>query len=295
MRVIGEQRNGDINLNVGSNGQTVVEESHNYIVEADSKFDTMYVVAQCPGLPQVGLTYSSSGLAVCKSVTGNRRPDNPKIWDFTCNFSSEVDQNTSNPVGPNTDPEAWIPIRRTLFEKIETQEFKDLVQPDGQVIANSAGEPFANGITRIRHIPVWEFDQFEPITISDIAIIERSETVNDATYLGFAKHTLLCRVMDSVVGFYYGRRRRLTKYRISYNARTWYLDILDHGNYYRDANWKKVSFVTDDVGRDFVGFLNGFGGKLDTNPPGGQLNPSDFKYKRFQMYKEADFKTYFRF
>jgi hypothetical protein len=289
MRVIGEQRVGEINLNTGSNGQTVVEETYHYIVEADSNNDSRLAVSLCPGLPQVGITYSSGGIALCKSITGSRRQENPKIWDFTCNFSSEVDQNNQNPT--NTDPETWIPIRRTMFEKFETQEFKDI---NGKVFANSARQPFADGITRVRYIIAWEFDQFESATVTDQDIAERTEIINSSTYLGYPPKTLLLRVMDSVVGFYYGKRRRLTKYRMMYRPDDWDLMVLDKGDYYRDANDKKVPFP-DGVGRgDFVGFLDGKGKELtfaDPNDP----QPNEFKYRLFQVYPDYGFANFLRF
>lgn len=290
MRVIGEQRVGDINLNIGSNGQTVVEETYTYTVEADSKFDSRLLVSQCPGLPQVGVSFSSSGLAKCRSISGSRREENPKIWDFVCNFSSEVDQDNQTNIS-GADPETWVPIRRTLFEKLETQEFKDR---DGKVFATSANEPYADGITRVRFLPVWEFDQFESATVRDEDIIARNEKINDSSYKGFDKDTLLVRVVDSIIGFYYGQRRRLTKYRITYNEDTWNPEVLDKGEWYLDANKKRVPFP-DAVGRgDWVGFLNGNGGKLtfadEQNP-----NPNEFKYRTFRMYDRISFSSFLRF
>lgn len=294
MRVIGEQRIGDINLNTGSNGQTVVEETYTYIVEADSKFDSRLLVSQCPGLPQVGISLSASGLAKCKSISGSRREENPRIWDFTCNFSSEVNQdNQTDTTGTGTDPETWVPIRRTLFEKIETQEYSDR---NGKVFATSANEPFAEGITRVRFLPVWEFDQFESATVSDEDIVDRNEKINNSTYKSFPRHTLLIRVVDSVIGFYYGQRRRLTKYRITYNFNTWDLKILDKGEWYLDANKKRTPFTTDNtIGKtDWVGFLDGKGGKLTFKDPQNP-QPDEFVYRTFRMYDRISFSSFLRF
>ena len=89
MRIIGEHRQGDVNLASKGTGEVTIEETYTYIVEADSKTDNRLYVSQCPGLPIVGVSRSAGGLAVCKSISGQRRQENPIIWDFTCSFSSE--------------------------------------------------------------------------------------------------------------------------------------------------------------------------------------------------------------
>lgn len=289
MRVIGEQRAGDITVNIGQSGQTVIEETYNYIVEADSKSDNKFLVSQCQGLPKVGLSASPSGLTVCKSISGQRRAENPKIWDFSCNFSSEVDENTGDATGLN--PESWVPVRRTLFEKIETQEFADI---DGKVFATSANEPFADGITRFRFLPVWEFDQFEDATVTDEDIIDRTEKVNDATYLGYDPNTLLIRVVDSTLGFFYRRRLRLTRYRVIYKSDTWNLKVLDKGEWYLDANNERIPFP-DGVGRgDWIGFLDGAGNPVQFADPKNP-DPNEFVYLEFKMYEEINFNSFLRF
>lgn len=266
MRLIGQKREGDINITTRSGGMVTIDETYHFIVEADSKFDDRLTVSQCPGLPTVGVSLSAGGLAVCKSKQGTRREDNPLIWDFTCSFSSEVDEDSDqNQQPPNSNPNTWVPVRKTLFERIEETSFVD---QSGAAIKNSAGQPFDTGIVRARYIPVWEFSQFEPATVTDETIIARNETVNASTFKGIAAKKLLLIVVDSTLGFYYGQRRRLTTYRIKYNDRDWRQKRLDVGTIYKNSSGVAKPYLVK--GQVIMGPLNGSNGQ-----PAGGLDSND--------------------
>lgn len=257
MRVIGEKREGDVSVTSRGGGLTTIDETYHYIVQADSKTDSRSSVAACPGLPIVGSTLSAGGLAVCKSKQGTRRDDNPLLWDFTCSFSSEVEEDSDqNQQAPGSDPNTWVPVRKTLFERIEEISFVD---QSGARIANSAGQPFDTGIVRPRYIPVWEFSQFEPATVTDETIIARNETVNSGTFKTIAAKKLLLIVVDSTLGFYYGQRRRLTTYRLKYNDRDWRQKRLDVGTVYKSGS-DHLPYL-DKSGNVMLGALDGSGAK----------------------------------
>jgi hypothetical protein len=278
MRIIGEHREGDINLTSKGSGEVTIDETYIYTVQADSKSDTRLYVAACPGLPIVGQTLSAGGLAVCKSVRGQRRQDNPLIWDFTCNFSSEVDEN--NDQQPGTDPETWVPVRKTIFER---QEYPSFVDAEGKHYQTSAGEDFRDHMMQTRWLLSWEFTQFESASITDEQLMDRNEVVNESTYKGKSPKTLLCRVMESSLGFYYGQRRRLTKYRVTWKSNKWTDRVPDRGTYYLNGSGNKIPFV-DFAGNIILGNLNGNGGKLaETNPP------TDPQILEFDRYPVSDF------
>jgi hypothetical protein len=198
----------------------------------------------------------------------------------TANFSSEVDERQSVQA-VSGDPTAWIPIYETKFERLQENTTKDI---NGDAIANSSGQPFENGILRSRFIPIWEFFQLEAETVTDEQVIARNEIVNSAVFKGRAVKTLLCTVLSSVIGYYYGARRRLTRYSLRYNEYTWRHKRLDVGTVYLDAGVHKP--YLDDEGNVMLGGLDGAGVKV---APG----TAPFILE-FDMYEQDDFATFLR-
>ena len=256
MALLGEGRQADISLST-RDGDVHIDEMWNYIVEADT-FHTKLEVSQCPGLPQINQTLSSAGLTVCQYKDGHRREANPRIWDFTARFSTRVEENSDQTqLSFGANPETWRPVRRLLKEALDEVRFKDA---SGTAIVNSAGQPFDTGLVFRRYIPVWEFAQFEPASVTDEDVLARNEVVNATTYKGtYAAKTMLCVVMDSVLGYYYGQRRRLTIYQLKYNSETWRVTRLDVGTSYLDGGVLK-RYEKD--GQTIHGGLNGSGARV---------------------------------
>jgi hypothetical protein len=275
----GETREADINI-TNSGGIPRIEETYTFLVEADSKNTSRFEVLTTPGLPFVNVTQSSYGLTVCRAKTATRRPDTAKMWDVVCTFSSEVEEGQDNQ-DPTTDPVAWVPIYETKFERVQVVVTRDFA---GDPIANSAGQPFPNGLTVTRKLPVWEFYQFEPATVSDEDVIDRSEIVNSATFRGKAPDTLLCTVLSSSIGFYYGTRLRFTRYALMYDKLTWLHKRLDVGTVFKDGSTLKP--YTDSEGNVIEGGLNGTGGKVAVGTGPAILE--------FEMYDSKDFNSFLR-
>jgi hypothetical protein len=280
----GEGRAGQASLR-STGGIPVLDETYHFLVEAASK-DTsrIDVLLNTPGLPLVGQTVSAFGFSVCRSVSAVKRPEQAKLWDVTAEFSSEVDERQGGASGgqdPQSDPETWVPVYETKFERLQEVATKDR---DGDAIANSAGQPFETGIIRARYIPIWEFFQFEPATVTDEQVIERNETVNNATFRGRAANTLLCTVMSSVIGFYYGSPRRLTQYSLRYNSQDWLHKRLDVGTVYLSAG--DLLPYEDESGNVILGALNGSGGKQAAGTAPSVLS--------FAMFSAVDFSAFLR-
>lgn len=248
------KREGDCSLRC-TNGIAVFDETYSYLIVATSKSEAYTTVITTPGFPLPGVTISPSGFGICRATNATRSEVNPKYWTGVAEFSSEVDEKQNNQ-DPRTDPQTWVPIYETKFERLQEVVTKDI---NGDSIANSAGQPFEVGLTIARFIPVWEFYQFEPASITDEQVIARNETINNATFKGRPEETLLLTVMSSVVGFYYGQRRRLTKYALRYNERKWTHKRLDVGTIYLSSGSRKA--YTDDDGNVILGSLNGSGAK----------------------------------
>lgn len=90
--------------------------------------------------------------------------------------------------------------------------------------------------------------------------------------------------MSSVIGYYYGARRRLTRYSMRYNSKTWRHKRLDVGTVYLDAGAHKP--YLDDAGNVILGGLNGSGGKVTVGDPPAVLN--------FDLHTAVDFSSFLR-
>lgn len=269
------KRDGECRL-ATRDGQPVLEETYHFLVKADYIGQPNVEILQTPGLPTPGLT-ASSGLAICKSLQATRRTEASLYYDVTAEFSSEVGEDEGDG-DPNQDPTTWVPVYETKFERLTEISTQDQASPP-VAIANSAGQAFETGVQISRFIPVWEFSQFESAAVTDEQIIERNEVVNSATFKGRAAKTLLCTVVQSIIGFYYGQRRRFTTYSLKYNEKDWRHKRLDTGTQYKDGTTLKT--FTDSDGQVMLGSLDGSGGAQAAGAKPEILN--------FDIYKTSDF------
>nr|DAK61524.1 MAG TPA: hypothetical protein [Caudoviricetes sp.] len=256
----GETREGTSSIR-SSGGVAVLEEEYHFLVVASSATVSRLEVLNTSGLPIVNVSTSSSGFCICKTLNATRRADQVNYWDVTATFSSEVSEGQSSSQSSGTsvsaNPVEWTPIYETKFERLQEIITTDV---DGDRVANSAGQPFETGVARSRFIPIWECYQFEPDTDTDEDVIERNEVVNSVAFKGRAEKTLLCTVLSSVVGIYYGSRRRLTRYALRYNKNTWRHKRLDVGTVYLDGG--KLKPYLDENGNVILGGLDGSGAKV---------------------------------
>lgn len=283
--LLGEKAEGRGGIR-SSGGIPVLDEVYTYLVEmADVTADRIDVLAVA-GVPRVGITVSPLGIGVCQSVECVRREDQRKLWDIVAIFSSEVQEQqqfaTPDDTVPVTvSPEEWVPIYETKFERLQEVSTKDV---NGVAIANSAGQPFENGIMRAKFVAVWEFFQIEPATLSDSTVASRNEVVNSVAFKGKAPKTLLCTVLSSTVGLYYGSKRRLTKYALRVNPDKWTQKRLDVGTVYLDGA-QHVPY-TDNDGNIMLGGLNGSGGKVTPGAPPALLE--------FDVYPSIAFASFLK-
>jgi hypothetical protein len=277
--LLGEPRaTGTFNIR-SAGGVPIVDEQYEYFVLSDNITDSNQTIYSTAGLPTVGVSTSPSGLGICTSKSGSRDSGNQFLWRIVCSFSTEVEERQSS-YDPGTDPEVWVPIYETKFERLQEVV---TVDKDGDAIANSAGQPFPGGMTVTRLIPIWEFFQLEPESVTDEQIMDRNETVNSGTFKGRAAKTLLLTVNSSVVGYYYGQRRRLTQYALRYNKDNWQHKRLDVGEAYKDGSALKPYLVE---GRLVMGPLNGSGAKTTAGDPPFIL--------KFDRYTAVDFSSFLR-
>lgn len=261
-----------------SGGIAVLDETYIFIVEATAKDEPYLNVLATSGLPVPGVSISSSGYGICRSLSGERWSDNPYYWTITAEYSSEVEENQSSQ-DPRSDPQVWIPIYETKFERLQEISTTDT---NGASIANSAGAPFETGVTLSRFIPIWEFFQFESAMVTDEQIIERNETVNEDVFKGRAAKTLLLTIVSSTVGFYYGNRVRFSKYQLRYNSKEWTHKRLDVGTTYKSGT--DLLPYTDKYNNVILGSLNGSGAKQAVGTA-----PAELTFDIYPSVRFADF------
>lgn len=223
--ISGERREGDVQLST-KKGLLTVNETYNYFVQTDNKWVDRFNVLTTPGLPIPGVTISPSNLGVCKSMNAERMENQPLIWKVTATFSSEIEDNSGGG-SPGTDPEAWVPVRETHLEPYEEVM---LVDKDNKKFVNGAGLPYEAGIPTPKDNIRWDFFQFESPLVTDEIVSTRNNKLNDAAFKGKAKHTLLLKVRRSTLGWYYGKRRRLTEYSLTWKEDNWHTKLANWGD-----------------------------------------------------------------
>jgi len=279
-QVLGQHREGDIRIS-SSGGLPLVEETYVFRVLMDSSTASRLEVLSVNGLPRVNQTVSAAGLATCKAVSAQRSEINPRLWLVRSEFSSEAEEG-SEEQDPSTDPTAWIPVYETEFLQKSKVSHKDTAD---DVIANSAGQAFPDGITIGRTLPAWKFFQFEPATVTDTQIADRNESVNSATFRTREAKTLLLTVLSSKVGFYLGQRRRLTQYRLAYDPEKWTHKRYDVGTVYLEGGVLKPYTATENgVTTVISGPLDGAGAKVTAGDP-----PAVLEFDIYPSIAFADF------
>ena len=274
----GKTITGSVELAI-KNGGPVWRQSQGYRVEADSDDPQYSSILLTSGLPIPMTTFTDDGLMICQSLGADRIPKHRRLWEVTAEFSSEVEQSQNTQF-----PEEWVPIYELKKERVQEPSFFDR---SGNAITNSAKQRFPQGLVLTRYLPVWEFFQFEPASLSDEQMLTRDEVVNSTPFKGRAAKTLLCTITSSVIGFYYGRLRRLTQYRIIYNVRNWRDKRLDTGTQYLDGGVLKDYTIGTPPNETIIeGNLNGSGGKQTVG-----LDAATLEFDRFE---QIDFNTFLR-
>lgn len=251
-----------------SEGKLVFETTLVYRVKADAITADSSNILLTPGLPQVNFSTISQGLliAVCKSKSAKQDKKNRLYWEVTCRFdtrprkSSEEDQSEEEQAG---DPTGWTP-RVTLEYEEEYEYFATDIT--GKAFANSAGTSFAEGFQTPYDIMVWNFTQYEPPSVTEETLTERSGGINKNTWRGYEPQTWICRVRRAELGVTNGFECWKIDYQLKYNKRKWTVKVLDTGPHYIAANGELVPFVDRDMNR-FHGPLDGEGGKGDKDSP----------------------------
>lgn len=209
----------------GKKGQLTARERYEQWLTTDSDNPTKASILATTGYPIPFVTVSEFG--TCVSSECVQVPNKKRLFKVTSEFSSDIDSEND----ATTSPTTWVPRRETFLEPYTEVEFTD---KDSKAYTNGAGVPFASAPAVDKDAIRWDFFQFDPVTgvgaVDDDDIADRNNTINDASYLGRAKHTLLLKIRKSVVGTWYKTNLRLTEYSLIWKASDWNEKMGNVGN-----------------------------------------------------------------
>lgn len=230
--------------------------SRMFIVKTDSRADGPIIVMGAAGLPQIGNSYSSVNEShpylFCVRRSPARISDKSRNWVVTCEYETPT-QNNQRP----DQPEFELPVIRTGSYPVTKQLEQDI---DGNLIDNSAGDPFKPAPTDTLHYLSLHITRNEPIS-SPILTTQATYQgkLNSDTFWGQPAGKWLCnQISSSLDSRTVAGGDRYSFLRVSYEfqyAPSWKFEPLDKGYYYINGAGKRVGNRTAD-GQPYEGLLN---------------------------------------
>jgi hypothetical protein len=292
--IYGEARKGSGRIEQGEGNRIRISYPITFRVVSDNPFATREeILLDTPGLPIVGLLYGPFQL-VCKSKQAERSETHRNYWEVTCEFESGKEEQEQDPDNPSDDPTTWIPqFKVDSFITKERVMTKDKTPAsDGNVnfgvdgpyfIRNSAGQVFETPLTEQFTLAQFSGVQFEDSSLSLLTIMQRNNSVNSATFNGFAARTLLLELASAELGTWGNYRAWRIGYRFTYDPDTHDVPMLDVGTSYLDGTTLKPYMDETDMFR-IIGNLDGTGDKASGDPA----------ILKFQRYPQINFSSFLR-
>ena len=280
---------GVLSVDLKPNSETAqdreTERSFGYtlIVRCSSERDPSSVVKAAAGVPRIGSPYShplgteANSAAVCRSVMP--RYIGPRQWEVTCQFSAQAWEQGDGKEETPLDPLSRRPKRSWSGTIYDTYPEKDAA---GKWITTSAHElvnprpsiPRAYNVLNITRNEAY-FDVHRSV--------EFQNSVNDATWIGFAAGTAWFLPPDAEEIAESGITYVRVTYHFQINSAGWDEEFLDRGTYYwvtdTSTGKKRLQRVSQPV------LLDGEGGKLSAE----RIRQGDFAYVKIQRFKRRNF------
>lgn len=279
-----ELRDGTGSVKAGKLQQMIFTSRYRYIVLASSKTVTREeILLLTPGLPIVGLVYGVTQQK-CMAKTANRMAVNPLYWEVIADFESGAEDQKPNPSDPeNPDPVTWIPLFQIDSFETKQRVLHQDFSPTPKKIVNYANQPFAEPLTRTVTICSFSLVQFEDATQDINDIMDRNDTVNNATFRGRAPKTCKLNVTGAELGYYGFFPAWKISYKVTYDPDTWETEMLQVGSVFKDtADGNKIKPYLDQTNSHRIV------GKLDTN--GDKLaHTADPLTSKFLTYPQISF------
>lgn len=259
-----------------------------YLVQTDDKRDGPITVVGAVGIPALYSPYVTSneqhfGLR-CKGRRITQDSENPYFWEVEAVFASM----TRDEEEESDDPTQRPPQVSFYGENTETPvvgEHQDVANADDThfkgPIRNSAGMIFDPPPMMRQSRPVLEIE-VSRTTVNPEQIFSYANAVNSDFFMGAEPRTLLMDPPYVSLEFENGVRHWKHRFRMTYNDKTWDLQLVDHGPKYRVAAGSTVLMTfTDADGHPRLGYLADDGTALPED--------DDPNYLRFKVYKELPF------
>lgn len=186
------------------------------------------------------------------------------------------------------------PLAQKAKIKVGGQVYEEITDFDiwQKAIINSAGDPYADPITRDRTIPIITVDQVEQYYDLATALFY-ADTVNASTFLGFGPRYLKCNFPSGDSFDYNGVTLWNVHYEFVFNPRRWDKIVVSKGFREYDTSLQKHKVIVDDYGNPLSspGLLNQNGGYIRPIPG---VVPQPY-YQTFQVYYPVPWPFSFRF
>lgn len=223
--------------------------------------------------------------ALCTKITIDQNPEEPTDWTLTCEFSSNVTDETLQ----NKDPLSRPPDISVDFDQFQEPFDVDLV---GQSLVTSAGQKFDPPVMRDDSRPVIVIERNEP-TFDYTVAANYKDAINSDIVLGFQPLTLKLR-MGARRAYENGVIFWRVRYQLSYKFPDWRFHLIDQGTMQLDAARKLkncVDFFNHAVTSPVL--LDGNGHQL-INPTVAAPNPlpNAVELPEFIGYNELPFAVF---
>lgn len=215
-----------------------------YFVLSNVRNDSELNVLATAGLPIIGIS-ALAGFpgTICRSLSPQQNDKQSHLWTVTANFSTQpLNQEVpdTGPSGaPNPDPTAWIPVYRGQMQYYPEVVYEDFTPTTPKKYVNYAGVPFSEPLTITRPIIVYDFWQYEANSVTDKAIGDRNDCINNAAVtrggVTYPQYTLKVSIPEFERGYYFGYQAVRIHYQVAYKPSKWTIKPLQVGYEYRIA------------------------------------------------------------
>jgi hypothetical protein len=213
----------------------------------------------------------------CKNVSASRDSDDGLNWIVTVDY------------GPLDSQGQTIPWLAPADIQWSFAQWEQPLEYDafGRPIVNSAGDPFAEALTRDQSRPVLSVRQNEASFNAYLAM-SYCDTVNANYFQGAAPGNVKCsnisaaKLFDQRYGYFWA-----VNYEFQFNAMSWDKWVLDQGyREYRDGKQVPVLINGAPISRPVL--LNGSGVKVEDG------HPEQAYFFRYRVYPRVPFNFIFR-
>lgn len=269
--------------------------TRHFLVECSSVADGPVIVTSAIGLPRLGQRYLFGNelhrFARVIDISPKRKAENSPLWEVSVDYETPDPKDGEQKDGQSENPTIELPEVSTSFEDFELPitKFYNIDTEEIQAPKASNGEIYDPPLMRRESRLVLTISRNEDLYSPHPATsILYQNCVNSDRFWSAAPGQVICKGITAARQTKQLANGSVFAYlKVSYTfqfARTWDLEQLDHGNFYKDdmAPDAPKIFFTSVEGFPIKGLLDGAGGKL----PDGE----DPVYQIYRPYRRLPYR-----